>query len=88
MNPPSAVPATSAPANAGPSQTQVEQLTVDAVVTEILNTADPTVLAKRLYKLWTDDKFENVLSSSLTSGEDPLIVLNMEVNTLGYLFIL
>lgn len=50
---------------------------------------DTAILDAHLKKMGpTKEAREALLVSCLPSGEDPLAILNVEVNTLGYLYIL
>ena len=72
------------PAIAGPSQT-----TIEAVVNEIKESTDDAKLNESLKNIGgTPDMRELLLASMLSSGQDPLELLHIQDNTLGYLYIL
>ena len=62
--------------------------TLDSLVNEITSTNNMGALSQHLRNFATKDIRETILASSLSSGQDPLSILDPEVNTLGYLYIL
>lgn len=81
-------PAANSSANAGPSHSQAEQITIEVLVQEIINASDPVAFAKYLRHYGSIDNFDTVLVSFLALGQDPLALLDIQRNTLGYLYIL
>lgn len=77
-----------AAAHAGQSSQGGDALTVDALVAQAVGGVDTATIAKLLRDSAPKDSRDNVLVSMLSTGEDPLRVLDPEQHTLVYLHIL
>lgn len=75
-------------AQAGQSSQGSDALTVDALVAQAVGGVDAATIAKLLKDSTPKDSREGVLMSMLSTGEDPLRVLDPEQHTLVYLHIL
>ena len=78
----------SAAAQAGQSSQTSDALTVDALVAQTVGGVDAATIAKLLKDTAPKDSREVTLASMLTTGEDPLHILDPEQHTLVYLHIL
>ncbi|KAH9933879.1 uncharacterized protein B0H18DRAFT_604297 [Fomitopsis serialis] len=72
---------------AGSSQT-FDVVSVDALVAQIVGSDDPVALARFLKDIAPKDSRDNALVGMLSDRKDPLLVLDPEQHTLGYLHIL
>lgn len=70
------------------TQTNDGLSSIDSVVQQITSSTDPTTLIQQLNNSAPKDVRDNVLSSILSSRQDPLDVLDPAQHTLGYLYIL
>ncbi|KAH9835119.1 uncharacterized protein C8Q71DRAFT_710235 [Rhodofomes roseus] len=61
---------------------------VDALVAQIVGNDNPDTLARILKDTAPKESRDNALVGMLANGQDPLLVLNPEQHTLGYLYIL
>lgn len=77
----------SAPAHAPPS-TSEGNVSLNNVLTAITTATSPSQLNHNLKSFAPKEVREVVLASLLSDGQDPLTVLDIQVNTLGILYIL
>lgn len=91
-------PSTSTAAQPGPSgqagaaaaaaDAQDHVTTLEDLVNFLLTEKDPSAKNSLLKNFATKETRDVLLASRLSNGEDPLNVLSVEENTLGYLYIL
>ena len=62
--------------------------TLDQIFQDITTSNDQKVLHERLKHFTPKDARDAILASTLSSGQDPLSVLDPERNTIGCLYIL
>jgi len=65
----------------------MDHLDLDTLITQITSSDNPLELNKYLRGIPNDTR-EIILASTLSSGQDPLGILDVKVNTLGVLYIL
>ncbi|KAI0945208.1 hypothetical protein AcW1_001483 [Taiwanofungus camphoratus] len=82
---PSAAPSQS---GVGSSQSSEGSLSIDVIVTQVTTSNNASQLNGLLRTFATNDARDSVLATMLSSGEDPLSVLDAERHTIGYLYIL
>ena len=61
---------------------------MDDLVQFLLSTSDSSVVLHVLRSIGTPETREQALAAQLSNGEDPLSLLDVETQTLGWLFIL
>ena len=69
------------------SASSSSQANIDAVFNEITTSQDDVKLNTYL-KDFSKDVREVIFASLLSSGQDPLVLLDVRNNTLGYLYLL
>lgn len=65
----------------------MDHLDLDILITQITSSNNPLELNSYLRSIPNDTR-EAVLAGTLSSGQDPLGILDVRVNTLGVLYIL
>lgn len=75
-------------AQAGQSSQASDALTIDALVAQAVGGVDPNIISKLLKDSAPKESREGVLVSMLSTGEDPLHILDPVQHTLVYLHIL
>ncbi|TCD64034.1 hypothetical protein EIP91_004668 [Steccherinum ochraceum] len=63
-------------------------VTLDHILEDITTTQDPKALSDKLKHFTPREARDTILASTLSSGQDPLSVLDPATNTIGYLYIL
>lgn len=72
----------------GSATTSTEVPSLDDLINQITASADPVALNQTLKGFAPKDVRETILSSTMSGGADPLMILNAKHHTLGYLWIL
>lgn len=72
----------------GPSQHQHVTPSLETLVLDITQSNSPSALNQRLKAFGVRETREPILASLLPGGQDPLSLLDVHRNTLGYLYLL